>query len=83
MRISGSPEFPERLRARLLGALLAAILLSLAACDKGENAITVGSKNFGESAILANMFAILAREKGLTVKGPIEYPTTQDRRRNK
>src|SRR3546814_1505889 len=39
--------------------------------------ITVGSKNFGESNVLAQMFAILIRERGIPVAGPIEYPSTQ------
>jgi glycine betaine/choline ABC-type transport system substrate-binding protein len=61
-----------------VAALLALVLLPLlAGCGGGRDTVTVGAKNFGESAILANMFAILAREKGMTVAGPIEYPTTQ------
>jgi glycine betaine/choline ABC-type transport system substrate-binding protein len=63
---------------RPLTALLAIVLLSLlVGCGDRHDTVTVGAKNFGESSILANMFAILAREKGITVVGPIEYPTTQ------
>ena len=58
------------------GALLAALCLLLAACDD-RSTVTVGSKNFGESNVLAHMFAILAEERGIDVAGPVEYPTTQ------
>jgi glycine betaine/choline ABC-type transport system substrate-binding protein len=58
------------------GAVMAALCLLLAACDD-RGSVTVGSKNFGESNVLAHMFAILAEEQGLDVAGPVEYPTTQ------
>jgi len=58
------------------GSLLIALLL-LAACGDERSTVTVGSKNFGESNVLSHMFAILAREQGLDVDGPVEYPTTQ------
>ncbi len=57
-------------------ALLAALCLLLAGCDD-RNTVTVGAKNFGESDVLAHMFAMLAEEQGLRVVGPVEYPTTQ------
>ncbi|WP_163271076.1 glycine betaine ABC transporter substrate-binding protein [Chelativorans alearense] len=61
---------------------LSAILVSLAclfaaACSESRDTITVGSKNFGESNILAHMFTILIREQGIPAAGPIEYPNTQ------
>lgn len=53
------------------------MLLALVACTGGNGGITVGSKNFGESRVLSNMFAILLEEAGVDVTGPIEYPSTQ------
>ena len=56
--------------------LLVSLLLVLGGCDDRDR-VTVGSKNFGESNVLAEMFVILAREQGLDVAGPVEYPSTQ------
>lgn len=61
----------------LAGILVWLICLLVAACGDGRDTITVGSKNFGESNVLAQMFAILIRERGIPVAGPIEYPNTQ------
>src|SRR3546814_8502070 len=63
----------------LAGIFLALICLLPASCTDSRDTITVGSKNFGESNVLAQMFAILIREHGIPVAGPIEYPTTQSR----
>lgn len=62
---------------RIRTALLSFLCLLLAACGNGDGSITVGSKNFAESNILASMIVILAREQGIPVAGPIEYPSTQ------
>ncbi|WP_159585704.1 glycine betaine ABC transporter substrate-binding protein [Chelativorans xinjiangense] len=62
---------------RLGGILASLIFLLLAACSDSRDTITVGSKNFGESNVLAHMFAILIREEAIPVAGPIEYPNTQ------
>src|SRR3546814_9917472 len=62
---------------RLAGIFLALICLLPASCTDSRDTITVGSKNFGESNVLAKMFAILIRERGIPVAGPIEYPSTQ------
>ena len=62
---------------RRTGALAAVLCLLLTACGDQADRVAVGSKNFVESEILAHMFAILARERGLDVAGPTEYPTTQ------
>ncbi|MEM1046754.1 MAG: glycine betaine ABC transporter substrate-binding protein [Pseudomonadota bacterium] len=61
---------------RTFASLLVAGLV-LAGCGDGQNAVKIGSKNFGESNILSHMFAILAQEQGLAVDGPVEYATTQ------
>lgn len=61
----------------LAAAFLSMLCLALVACGDGRGTITVGAKNFGESNVLAHMFAILMREKGVPVEGPVEYPTTQ------
>lgn len=61
---------------RTFASLLVAGLV-LAGCGDGQNAVKIGSKNFGESNILSHMFAILAQEQGLAVEGPVEYATTQ------
>src|SRR3546814_1251093 len=61
----------------LAGIFLALICLLPASCTDSRDTITVGSKNFGESNVLAQMFAILIRERGIPVAGPIEYPSTQ------
>ena len=62
---------------RPIAILVPVILVLLAACTDGRGTITVGSKNFGESNVLSHMFAILLRERGVPVAGPIEYPSTQ------
>lgn len=64
---------PSRLSAVL--ATLACLLA--AACSDSRDTITVGSKNFGESNILAHMFVMLIEERDIAVAGPIEYPNTQ------
>src|SRR3546814_11400508 len=61
----------------LAGIFLALICLLPASCTDSRDTITVGSKNFGESNVLAQMFAILIRERGIPVAGPIEYQITQ------
>lgn len=61
---------------RFVAALLLPVLL-LAGCEDNAGSVTIGSKNFGESNILAQMIAILAEARGISVNGPIEYPTTQ------
>src|SRR3546814_3666854 len=61
----------------LAGIFLALICLLPASCTDSRDTITVGSKNFGESNVLAQMFAILIRERGIPVAGPIAYPSTQ------
>ena len=61
---------------RTLFAILAVGLL-LAGCSQEDNAVKIGTKNFGESNILSNMIAILARDQGLQVEGPVEYASTQ------
>src|SRR3546814_7954245 len=49
----------------LAGIFLALICLLPASCTDSRDTITVGSKNFGESNVLAQMFAILIRERGI------------------
>ncbi len=61
---------------RTIASLLVAGLV-LAGCGDSQNAVKIGSKNFGESNILSHMFAILAQEQGLAVDGPVEYASTQ------
>lgn len=62
---------------RHAGALLIALGPMLLGCGEDRGSVTIGSKNFSESNVLAHMFAILAREQGIDVAGPVEYPTTQ------
>src|SRR3546814_13575372 len=58
----------------LAGIFLALICLLPASCTDSRDTITVGSKNFGESNVIAQMFAILIRARGIPVAGQIEYP---------
>ncbi|NNE23398.1 MAG: hypothetical protein HKN11_12395 [Rhizobiales bacterium] len=53
-----------------------AIGLLLAGCSEDNNTVKIGTKNFGESNILSHMIAILAKDQGLKVDGPVEYATT-------
>ena len=62
--------------SRILVCLLTACLL-LTGCSEEDAAVKIGSKNFGESNILSHMFAILAKDQGLAVEGPVEYASTQ------
>lgn len=62
--------------SRILVCLLTACLL-LTGCSEDDAAVKIGSKNFGESNILSHMFAILAKDQGLAVEGPVEYASTQ------
>ena len=48
-------------------ALLALALLALAACEDASDSLKVGSKEFGESVVLAEMMAALAEEAGIPV----------------
>ena len=50
---------------RLLGVLM--LVLALAGCGKGDQPLTVSSKNFAENEILGEMFAQLAEAKGIRV----------------
>lgn len=57
---------------------VAAILgLALAGCGEAEDKVRIGSKNFGESRVLAEMMAAVAEEQGLPVDGVVEYENTQ------
>lgn len=57
--------------------VFALISLSLAGCGEAEDKIRIGSKNFGESRVLAEMMAAVVREQGLAVDGVVEYANTQ------
>ena len=59
----------------ILIAVLAACLL-LTGCSQDNNTVKIGTKNFGESNILSHMIAILAKNQGLQVDGPVEYAST-------
>ena len=61
---------------RILFSLLALCML-LVGCSQEDATVKVGSKNFGESNILSHMIAILAKDQGLAVEGPVEYASTQ------
>ncbi|MEM8685905.1 MAG: glycine betaine ABC transporter substrate-binding protein [Pseudomonadota bacterium] len=61
---------------RTLFAILAVTLLA-AGCSDDNQSVKIGSKNFGESNVLSHMMAILAKEQGLKVEGPVEYASTQ------
>lgn len=51
-------------------------LFILTGCSEEERKIRIGSKNFGESRILAHMMAAVIREQGLPVAGVVEYENT-------
>ena len=61
---------------RILASLFAVCLL-LAGCSEEGASVKIGTKNFGESNILSHMIAILAKDQGLSVEGPVEYASTQ------
>lgn len=61
---------------KTIGALLLASI-GLTGCLEDEPSIKVGAKNFGESRILAEMMAAVARENGVKVAGVVDYPSTQ------
>ena len=50
-----------------LAAALLALPLLLAGCDEAPDSLRMGSKDFSESAILAEMMAALAEEEGIAV----------------
>ena len=50
---------------RILGILV--LLMALAGCGQDDRPLTVGSKDFAENEILAEMFADLAEAKGIRV----------------
>lgn len=56
-------------------SLLAGMLM-LAGCSEDERKIRIGTKNFGESRILAQMMAAIIEEQGLPVEGVVEYENT-------
>ncbi len=62
------------LRVLLITAFAA--LLGLTACSEEESGIRIGSKNFGESRIMAEMMVAIIEEQGLRVDGVVEYETT-------
>ena len=62
--------------ARLTLAL-ALVVLGLGGCERREDEIRIGAKNFAESRILAEMMAALATEQGLRVTAVVDYPSTQ------
>ena len=61
---------------RILASLFA-VCLFLAGCSEEGASVKIGTKNFGESNILSHMIAILAKDQGLSVEGPVEYASTQ------
>ncbi len=52
---------------RLLPALLALIALGLTACDRSNDTLKVGGKDFSENRILGEMIAALAEDAGIPV----------------
>lgn len=56
--------------------LLLALALLLAACDEAPENLRIGSKDFGESQILAEMMAALAEESGIPVTRRIDLGDT-------
>jgi osmoprotectant transport system substrate-binding protein len=56
-----------RHQRRRLGAGLAGLFVLLAAAVPAQSAVTVGSTNFGEQLILANAYALVLEERGVTV----------------
>ena len=60
-------------RSRVLGAILVALALLAAACGSGEDAkegptITIGSANFSENALVAEIYAQVLEDKGYPVE---------------
>ena len=67
----------NRTLASFFAPALLAFGLVLAGCSEDGATVKVGSKNFAESNILSHMIAILAKDQGLSVEGPVEYASTQ------
>ena len=60
-------------RSRVLGAILVALALLAAACGSGEDAkegptITIGSANFSENALVAEIYAQVLENDGYSVE---------------
>ena len=62
--------FGRALRSGMTALVLAAVLN---ACAEENPTLTVGSKNFTESMILAEMMALMAEREGITVQRAIPY----------
>jgi glycine betaine/choline ABC-type transport system substrate-binding protein/TRAP-type uncharacterized transport system substrate-binding protein len=60
-----------------LACLLGILVLAFGGCERREDEIRIGAKNFAESRILAEMMAALATEQGLQVRAVVDYPSTQ------
>lgn len=56
--------------------IAALFLLVLSACDSSKSALKIGSKNFSENMILAEMMAKLAEQEGIKVERRIPYGDT-------
>lgn len=65
------------MKRTLVATLLTLMLAVLAGCGGESDGIKIGTKNFGESRVLAHMAAALAREQGLPVAGVVDYPDTR------
>ncbi len=61
--------------SRTFIAILAGVLM-LTGCSEEERKIRIGSKDFGESRIMAHMMAAVIQEQGMPVDGVVEYPNT-------
>ncbi|NBD34774.1 MAG: quaternary ammonium transporter [Chloroflexi bacterium] len=57
-----------RKRAMLLTLVVLVLTPLMAGCGGGEKAITVGSKDFAEQYVLAEMYALLLEDAGFTVE---------------
>lgn len=64
------------MKAFLIRWVLCLLLAALAGCDK--ESVGVGSKNFAENQILAEMFALLIEDAGLTVSRRIPVGETAE-----
>lgn len=58
--------------------ILLALSLLAAACGRQEQTVAIGSKNYSENKILAEMFALLLTQEGIEVKKQIPYGNTFD-----
>lgn len=61
---------------KYISFLAVLLVLLLGACDSSKNTLKIGSKNFSENMVLAEMMAKLAEQEGIQVERRIPYGDT-------